>query len=84
MADRGPGVGEHSSARHYLATSGRILQALTFYPTGAIVAAPTTDSSELPGNFPQADSHIGLNAARAIRTAEDTHRPLDAGDGDAR
>jgi GH15 family glucan-1,4-alpha-glucosidase len=28
--------------RELVHTGGRVLQALTFYPTGAIVAAPTT------------------------------------------
>jgi GH15 family glucan-1,4-alpha-glucosidase len=35
--------------RHQVHCSGRVLQALTFYPTGAVVAAPTTSLPESPG-----------------------------------
>jgi len=35
--------------RELVHTSGRVLQALTFYPTGAVIAAPTTSLPETPG-----------------------------------
>ncbi len=35
--------------RELVHTSGRVFQALTFYPTGAVIAAPTTSLPETPG-----------------------------------
>ncbi len=35
--------------RELVHSSGRVLQALTFYPTGAVIAAPTTSLPETPG-----------------------------------
>ncbi|MET3952968.1 glycoside hydrolase family 15 protein [Arthrobacter sp. UYEF36] len=77
---------------HALALSGQTRRARTVFERaagfatdlGLLAEEVAPDSNELLGNFPQAFSHIGLvNAAWAIRTAEDKGRPPGAGDGDA-
>ena len=77
---------------HALALAGQTQRARTVFERaagfatdlGLLAEEVAPDSNELLGNFPQAFSHIGLvNAAWAIRTAEDKARPPAAGDGDA-
>ncbi|MDJ0354296.1 glycoside hydrolase family 15 protein [Pseudarthrobacter sp. PH31-O2] len=76
---------------HALALAGQTLRARAVFERaagfatdlGLLAEEVAPDSNELLGNFPQAFSHIGLvNAAWAIRTAEDETRIPDAGAGD--
>ena len=69
---------------HALALAGQTQRARTVFERaagfatdlGLLAEEVAPDSNELLGNFPQAFSHIGLvNAAWAIRTAEDKARP---------
>ncbi|MBT2530621.1 glycoside hydrolase family 15 protein [Arthrobacter sp. ISL-48] len=74
---------------HALALAGQNRRARTVFERaagfatdlGLLAEEVAPDSSELLGNFPQAFSHIGLvNAAWAIRTAEDKDAPAAARD----
>ncbi len=77
---------------HALALAGQTRRARAVFERAAAFATDlgllaeevAPDSSELLGNFPQAFSHIGLvNAAWAIRAAEDKDRLPTASAGDA-
>jgi GH15 family glucan-1,4-alpha-glucosidase len=76
---------------HALALAGQTRRARTVFERaagfatdlGLLAEEVAPDSNELLGNFPQAFSHIGLvNAAWAIRAAEDKDRPPAAFDGE--